>query len=128
MDELYGILTAYELIIGIDNLPKGEETFKVIKKTNQNKKCHTNHDEESDEEEANFVKKNRKDRGSTKESYPSNILIVAELGAFKPSVLIPRKNLKVKMKKTNNTRKRENSTIRKITKKKNLLKRRQQFI
>ena len=33
MDELYGILTAYELILGIDNLPEGEVDFKVIKKT-----------------------------------------------------------------------------------------------
>ena len=58
MDEMYGILTAYELILGIDNLPKGEETFKVIKKTkNQKQKPQTNHNEESDEEEANFIKK-----------------------------------------------------------------------
>ena len=34
MDELYGILAAYELILGIDNLPNGEATFNVIKKTN----------------------------------------------------------------------------------------------
>ena len=32
MDELYGILKAYELRLGIDNLPKGEATLKVIKK------------------------------------------------------------------------------------------------
>ena len=32
MDELYRILTAYELRPGIDNLRKGEATFKVIKK------------------------------------------------------------------------------------------------
>ena len=38
MDELYGILTAYELRLGLDNLPKGEEAFKVIKETNQKKK------------------------------------------------------------------------------------------
>ena len=57
MDELYGILTAYELRLGIDNLPKGEATFKVIKKTkNQKKKPQTNHSEESDEEEVNFIK------------------------------------------------------------------------
>ena len=33
MDELYGILTTYELILGHKNLPKGESTFKVLKKT-----------------------------------------------------------------------------------------------
>ena len=32
MDELYGILTTYELRLGINNVPKGEATFKVIKK------------------------------------------------------------------------------------------------
>ena len=62
----------------------------------------------------------RKDQGSTKASFPSNVLIVAELGTLKPSVFIPRKTLKMKMTKTNNTRKRENSTIRKITKEKRI--------
>jgi hypothetical protein len=33
MDELYGILTDYELILGHENLPKGEKTFEVLKKT-----------------------------------------------------------------------------------------------
>ena len=49
MDELYGILTTYELRLGIDNLPKGEAAFKVIKKTNKKEKPQTNHNEESDE-------------------------------------------------------------------------------
>ena len=60
MDKLFGILTAYELRLSIDNLPKGEATFKVIKKTNQKQKPQTNHNEESNEEEANFVKKHQK--------------------------------------------------------------------
>ena len=39
LDELYGILTAYELRIGHENFPKEEATFKVLKKTkNQNQK------------------------------------------------------------------------------------------
>ena len=37
MDELYGIITTYELRLGIDNLPKGEATFKVIKKKTRRK-------------------------------------------------------------------------------------------
>jgi hypothetical protein len=58
MDELYGILTAYELILGHDNLPQGEATFKVLKKTkNQKKKYRSSHHEESNVEEANFIKK-----------------------------------------------------------------------
>ena len=76
-----------------------------------------------------LLKNFRKDQGSRKESFPSNFLIVAELGTFKPSVLISRKTLKMNMKK-NNTIKRENSTIRKLQRKKEFLlkRRRQQFI
>ena len=65
-----------------------------------------------------LLKNCRKDQGSTKESFPSNVLIVVELGTFKTSVLIPTNTLNMKMKKTNNTRKRENCTIRKNTKEK----------
>ena len=39
-----------------------------------------------------------------------------KLGTFNPSVLIPRKTLMMKMTRVNNTRKKENSTIRKNTK------------
>ena len=38
MDELYGILIAYELILGHENLPKGEATFKVLKKKKSEEK------------------------------------------------------------------------------------------
>ena len=33
MDELYGILIAYELILGINKYSKGDAAFKVLKKT-----------------------------------------------------------------------------------------------
>ena len=62
----------------------------------------------------------KKDKGSTKASFPSNVLIVEKLGTFKPIVSIPRKTMRMKMTKINNTRKRENSTIRKITKEKRI--------
>jgi hypothetical protein len=46
MDELYGILMAYELILGHENLPQGEATFKVLKKKKgQNKKPQSIHHE-----------------------------------------------------------------------------------
>ena len=38
MDELYGILTAYELRLGIDNTSKGEAALKVTKKIKNQKK------------------------------------------------------------------------------------------
>ena len=64
LDELYGILTAYELGIGRENFPKEEATFKVLKKTKSDKsKIQTSHHEESDEEEANFIKKLQKGSG-----------------------------------------------------------------
>ena len=64
MDELYGILTSYELRLGIDNTSKGEAAFKVTKKIkNQKKKTQIDHNEESDVEEANFIKKIHKGLG-----------------------------------------------------------------
>ena len=36
-DELYGILIACELRLGLENFPKEKETFKVLKKTNNQK-------------------------------------------------------------------------------------------
>jgi hypothetical protein len=53
-----------------------------------------------------LLKKFRKDRGSTKASFISNVLIVERL------VPIPRRNLKVKT-QLKNTRKRKNPTTRK---------------
>ena len=82
MDELYGILTSYELILGIDNLPKGEESFKVIKKTNQKQKLQTNHDQESDEEDANFVKRNEKGSGKYKGKLPFKCFNCGRIGHF----------------------------------------------
>jgi hypothetical protein len=38
MDELYGILTAYELILGNENHSQEDLTFKVLKKTKNQKK------------------------------------------------------------------------------------------
>jgi hypothetical protein len=64
MDVLYGILIAYELILGHENHSQGEVAFKVLKKTkNQKKKLQSSHDKESDVEEANFIKKLQKGSG-----------------------------------------------------------------
>jgi hypothetical protein len=65
MDELYGILTAYELRLGHENLPKGEAMLKVLKKTkNQKQKFQTSDHEEFDVEEVNFIKKLQKGSGN----------------------------------------------------------------
>jgi uncharacterized membrane protein len=55
----------------------------------------------------------RKDQGSTKASFLSNVLIVARLAILHPSVPIPRRTLKMKKTKINNTRRRKNPTTRK---------------
>ena len=92
MDELYGILTTYELRLGIDNLPKGEAAFKVIKKTNQKQKTHTNHNEESDEEEANFVKKLQKGSGKYKGKLPFKCFNYGIIGNFQAKCPYPKED------------------------------------
>ena len=58
IDQLHGILTAYEMRTRQKNISKGEEAFKVTKKIkNQKKNTQTDHNEEHDVEEANFIKK-----------------------------------------------------------------------
>jgi hypothetical protein len=71
MDELYGILITYELRLGHENIPKGEATFKVLKKAkNQKQKPQSIHHEESDVEEANFIKKLQKGSRRYKDKLP----------------------------------------------------------
>jgi hypothetical protein len=57
-DQLHGIFTAYEMRIGNDKSKKDETIFKASKtKINQKKKPQSIHHEESDVEEANFIRK-----------------------------------------------------------------------
>jgi hypothetical protein len=70
MDELHGILTAYEMRTEQDNPVTKEATFKASKKTKKKDKqnpksdCSCNDDSEEDEEVANFVR--RMKRGTDK--------------------------------------------------------------
>ena len=83
MDELYGILTTYELRLGHENLPKGEETFKVLKKTkNQKQKPQPSHHEESDVEEVIFIKKLQKGSGKYKGTLPFKCFNCGKFGHF----------------------------------------------
>ena len=60
MDEMHGVLTAYELRIDKQNPSRSEETFKASKKIKGNKKDSSKSlSDESDDEEANFVKKQK---------------------------------------------------------------------
>jgi hypothetical protein len=55
----------------------------------------------------------RKDQGSTKTSFISNVLTMEKLVILHPSVPIPRRTLKMKKIKIMNTRRRKNPTTRK---------------
>ena len=72
LDELYGILIAYQLRIGRENQSKEETTFKVLKKIEaQKSKLESSSQEEYyDEEEANFIKKLQKGSGKYKDKWP----------------------------------------------------------
>ena len=72
LDELYGILIAYELRIGRENHSEEETTFKVLKKIEDQKlELQSSSQEESyDEEEANFINKLHKGLGKYKGKFP----------------------------------------------------------
>jgi hypothetical protein len=67
VDQLHGIFTAYEMRTGHDKSTKDEIAFKASDtKINQEKKPQSNHHEESDVEEANFIRKLQKGSGKYK--------------------------------------------------------------
>jgi hypothetical protein len=74
MDELHGILTAYEMRIEKDKQEKPtrkEATFKASKKTKTKEyKTYDNSDSELDEEEANFVRNLKRGTGKYKGKLP----------------------------------------------------------
>jgi hypothetical protein len=93
MDELYGILTAYDLILGHESLPKGEATFKVLKKTkNQKQKPQHNHHEESCVEEANFIKKLQKGSGRYKGKSSFKCFNCGKVGHFEAKCPNPKED------------------------------------
>ena len=79
MDELHGILIAYEMRTASENPSRKEATFKAA---NRNKKkvetkISNHEDSEEDVEEANFVKNLRRGIGKYV-NFPSNALILEE--------------------------------------------------
>ena len=93
MDELYGILTTYELRLGHENLTEGEATFKVLRKTkNQKQKYQTSHHEEFEVEEANFIKKLQKGSGKYKGKMPFKCFNCGKVGNFAAKCPYPKED------------------------------------
>ena len=91
MDELHGIITAYEVRKGQGKASKGETTFKVSKGTKNHE--HVSNErilEKSDEEETNFIKKLKKGYGKYKEKLPFKCFIYGIIGHFSSKCPYPK--------------------------------------
>jgi hypothetical protein len=114
MDELYGILTSYELRLGHEDLSQGEEAFKVLKKIkNQKHKLQSNHDEESDVEEENFIKKLQKRSGKYKGKFPFKCFNYGKVGHFEAKCPYPKEDLEDEENKTKQCKKKEKPNYKK---------------
>ena len=83
MDELHGILTAYEKRNEKEKSSKKEATFKASKKTkNKEQKSSDCSSYESDVEEANFVRKHKKGSGKYKVKFPFKCFNCGKIGHF----------------------------------------------
>jgi hypothetical protein len=88
MDELHGILTAYEMRTEQDNPSRKEATFKASKKTKKkNKKnsksnCSCSDDSDEDEEMANFVRKLKRGTDKYKGMLPLKCFNCGKIGHF----------------------------------------------
>ena len=93
MDQLHGILTAYEMRMGQNNTSKGEAAFKVTKKIkNQKQNTHTDHNEEHDVEEANFIKTLHKGSRKDKGKLPFKCFNCGKIGHFQFKCPYPKKD------------------------------------
>jgi hypothetical protein len=114
VDQLHGIFTAYEMRTGHDKSTKDETTFKASRtKTNQKKILNLIITKNLIWKKPISLENFRKVQGSTKASFHSNDLTMEKLVIFHPSVLTPRRTLKINKTKIFNIRKRKNPTLRK---------------
>jgi hypothetical protein len=114
MDELYGILTAYDLILGHENHSQGEEAFKVLNKSkNQKHKLQSSHDEKSDVEEENFIKKLQKGSGKYKGKLPFKCFNYGKVGHFSSKCPYPKDDPKNEENKIKQYKKKEKPNYKK---------------
>jgi hypothetical protein len=107
MDELHGILIAYEMRTRKERPSKGEMTFKERKsKKNQEQVSNEDQSEISDEEVENFMKKLKKGTGKFKGKLPLKCFNCGKVGHFPTNVPIQNKK-KVMVKKLTKSTRRE---------------------
>ena len=82
MDELHGILTAYEFRIGQNRPSRKDATFKASKEWKKSEVLPKNHLEKSDNEEALFIKKLKKGIGKYKGKLPLKCFDCRKIGQF----------------------------------------------
>lgn len=83
MDELHGILIAYEMRTSQDRPSRRETTFKVSKGSKKHEpKANESHSDEIDKEEANFMKKLKKGTGKYSGKIPLKCFNCEKIGHF----------------------------------------------
>ena len=82
MDELHGIFTAYDMIIEQNGPSRKEETFKATKQSKKSEALPKNQSENSNDEEAIFMKKLEKGTGKYKGKLPLKCFNYERIGNF----------------------------------------------
>ncbi len=82
MDELHGILTAYEMRITQRGPSKRESAYKASKESRKLEGIQKNHPEDSDDEEALFIKKLKRGTGKYKGKLPLKCCNCGKIGHF----------------------------------------------
>jgi hypothetical protein len=109
VDQLHGIFTAYEMRSGNDKSTKGETVFKSSKiKINQKQKLQSCHHEESDVEEANFIRKLQKGSGKYKGKLPFKCFNCGKVGYLASKCPYPKEDPEDEENKTKQYKKKEN--------------------
>jgi hypothetical protein len=115
VDQLHGILTAYEMRKGNDKSTKYEIVLKASKTNiNQKKKLQSYHHEESDVEEDNFIIKLQKGSWKYKGKLPFKCFNYGKVGHFASKCPYPKEDPKDEENKTKQYKKKEKPNYKKM--------------